>query len=247
MAMMSMAAVLTGCGDDDDNDDDNPGPSGGQTNIAPATVEELTAANKIYTVTVPGDTNQIVLTFPGGGQYRIEQGATVETGAFANATRSGNTWTLNVTPAANQDGAQPGVVSLDFSSGTEGTWTFTPDGRTPETGTFVVTTSTGNGDNGGDDGGGTGALSGQTLLLTGTTTEEFDFLDDTNVAYENGAVTGTYTWDEANRNLDVTLSNGWLFDIDLPAGSNIATVSFRESELAEPEVTNPTYTLGTTP
>ena len=245
---MSMAAVLTGCGDDDDDDDDDNG-GGGPVQVAPVTVEELTAQNRTYTITIPGETNQFVLTFPGAGQYRVQEGESFETGTFANATRSGNTWTFDVTPDAGQDGSEAGVFRLDFNSATEGTFSFTPQGGTVETGTFIVTTTPGGGDNGGDNGGGTGGLSGQTLQLTAPSGagERFDFVDDTNVVYEQGAETGTYTWDEANRKVVITLSNGWIFDIDLPAGSNTATLRFRESETAEPEQSNPTYTLGTTP
>jgi hypothetical protein len=193
MAMMSMAAVLTGCGDDDDDDDDDGGPTG-PTIVAPTTVEELTAANRVYTVTVPGDTNQLVLTFPAAGQYRAEQGGGVETGTIASATRSDNTWTLTTAPDAASEGAVPGVAQLAFTSGTEGTWTFTPDGGTAETGTFVVTIP-GGGDPGGDTGGGNApaSLDGRRIQLqnvTGGSGQE--------LLTFSGANSGTFTSDAAN-------------------------------------------------
>jgi hypothetical protein len=246
MAMMSMAAVLTGCGDDDDDDDDDQPPV--NNIVAPATEAELTAPNKTYTVTIPGETNNIILTFPAAGQYRADQGGVIETGSISGATRNVNTWTFNITPDANQEGSQAGSVRLDFTAADQGTFTFTPTEGEVQTGTFALSTNPGGGDDGGNGGG--GALSGQTLQLTAPSGagEKFDFLTDTNVEYEDGAETGTYTWDEANRKVVITLGNGWIFDIDLPAGSNVATLRFFESATdPEADVSNPTYTLGNTP
>jgi hypothetical protein len=191
MAMMSMAAVLTGCGDDDDDDDDDQPPV--NNIVAPATEADLTAQNKTYTVTIPGDTNNIVLTFPSSGRYQAVQGESTEQGAISGAVRDVNTWTFNVTPDAGQEGAQAGSVRLDFTAADQGTWTFTPEGGTAETGTFVLTTNPGGGDDGGDTGGGAApaSLEGRRIQLatTGAGQELLTF---------TGATSGTFTSDIAN-------------------------------------------------
>jgi hypothetical protein len=243
MAMMSMAAVLTGCGDDDDDDDNDQPP--GNTIVAPGDEAALTAQNKIYTVTVAGDTNQMVLTFPANGQYQIVKGDVTETGTISAAQRNVNTWTFTKTPNAGQDGAQAGTVRLDFTTADQGTWTFTPDGGTAETGTFGLTTTGGNGD-GGDNGGGGGDLSsvaGKTLQLNYQPTggEKFAFGTDNSVSYENGAETGTYTYDATAHRVNVALSNGWLYDIVLAEGGT-ATVNFQQSG-GTVETQSATYTL----
>lgn len=249
MAMMSMAAVLTGCGDDDDDDDDDGGPVG-PVIVAPGDEATLTAQNRIYTVNVAGQNDPITLTFPAAGQYQMVQAGVTETGTISGATRTDNTWTMNVTPAAGQEGAQAGVLRLDFTAENAGTWTFTPDGGQAETGTFTVTIDQGGGDDGGNgdggtDGGPVAELTGRTLQISYPDAggEKFDFTSNSNVSYENGAQVGTYTWDATNRRLNVTLNNGWLFEITIPEGSNAATVFFRENA-ADPGSTDAaTYTL----
>jgi hypothetical protein len=253
MAMMSMAAVLTGCGDDDDDDDDDNG-NQGPVIVAPVDEATLTAQNRTYTVNVAGQNDPIILTFPAAGQYQIVEGEVTETGTISGATRTDNTWTMNLTPAAGQDGALEGVLRLDFTADNAGTWTFTPTGGQAESGTFTVQIDQGGGTPGGDggDGGDGGTDGGNVTTLTGRTLqisypsgggEKFDFVSDTNVSYENGAETGTYTWDATNRQLQVTLNNGWLFDISIPAGGNAATVVFRENAQDTGSTDPATYTL----
>ena len=213
MAMMSMAAVLTGCGDDDDDDDDDQPPV--NNIVAPATEADLTAQNKTYTVTIPGDTNNIVLTFPSSGRYQAVQGESTEQGAISGATRDVNTWTFNVTPDAGQEGAQAGSVRLDFTAADQGTWTFTPEGGTAETGTFVLTTNPGGGDDGGTDGGTGADLTGKTLQFSypGGTGDKFQFSSATATSWEDGTATGTYTYDPTTRAFHAELpSRGETFD-----------------------------------
>src|SRR5687768_12703418 len=137
MAMMSMAAVLTGCGDDDDSGDDDDQPAG-PTIFAPLDEAALTAQNKTYTINI-AEQEPITLTFPAAGQYQAVQAGVTETGTIANASRDVNRWTMNVTPAEGApEGAQAGVLQLDFTANNAGTATFTPTGGTAETGNFTL-------------------------------------------------------------------------------------------------------------
>jgi len=192
MAMMSMAAVLTGCGDDDDNDDDDAPP--GQTIFAPLDEASLTAQNKTYTINLAGQ-EPILLTFPAAGQYQAVQAGVTETGAITDATRDVNRWTMNITPAEGApEGAQAGVLQLDFTANNAGTATFTPTGGTAETGNFTLAEGNGGGDEGGDNGGGGNApagLDGRRIQLqtTGAGQELLTF---------TGATSGTFTSDISN-------------------------------------------------
>ena len=243
MAMMSMAAVLTGCGDDDDSGDDDDAPPG-QTIFAPLDEAALTAQNKTYTVNIAGQ-EPITLTFPAAGQYQTVQAGVTETGTISGATRDVNRWTMNVTPAAGQEGAQEGVLQLDFTADNAGTATFTPTGGVAETGTFTVAVDNG-GDPGGDGdtGGLPTSLEGRTLQINynGGGGEKFLFTSPTAVSYEDGAQTGTYTWDQANGRVQVALGNQWTFDITLQQGGT-ASVFFKQNA-ADPGTTDAaTYTL----
>ena len=210
MAMMSMAAVLTGCGDDDDSGDDDDVPPGNNI-FAPLDEASLTAQNKTYTVAVAGQ-EPITLTFPAAGRYQAVQAGATEVGAISGATRDVNRWTMNVTPDAEQEGAQAGVVQLDFTAADAGTWSFTPTGGTAETGTFTVATG-GNGDNGGNGGGGElpADLVNRTLQINypGGGGEKFLFTSANAVSYEDGAQTGTYTYNQGEGRVTVALGNGW--------------------------------------
>lgn len=246
MAMMSMAAVLTGCGDDDDDDDDG-GPVGPQI-VAPADEAALTAQNKTYTIVVPGQ-EPIALTFPAAGQYQTVQGEVTETGTISGAVRNDNTWTMTVTPAAGQDGAQEGVLVLDFTQADTGTFTFTPTGGAAETGSFTVQTGNGGGDdgggdNGGDNGGGgdLSSVAGKTLQLTYQPSggERFNFGTGNTVSYENNSESGTYTYDAAARRINVALTNGWNYEITL-AEDGTATVVFTDA--SGTDTSTATYTL----
>lgn len=251
MAAMSMAAVFTGCGDDDDGNNNNPNP--GPQIVAPADQAALTAQNKTYTVNIAGEA-PITLRFPAAGQYEIVQGNTTETGTISGATRTDNSWTFTVSPTAGQQGAQEGVLRLDFTAGNAGTWTFTPTGGQAETGTFTVT----EGSNGGTPGGGTpgggtpggttgnppNSITGQTLQLNYQPSggEKFQFTSDTVLSYENGANAGTYTYDSTNRRINVTLDNGWGYEITLNDATN-ATVVFRQTPGGSADTQTASYTL----
>ena len=245
MAMISMAAVLTGCGDDDDDDNDNNGnPDPGPTIVAP-TEAQLTAPTRTYTANVAGQGEEIKLTFPAAGQYQIVQGAVTETGTYNGQNRTDNTWTMNLVP--NEGQGDPGVLRLDFTSGTQGAWTFTPTGGQAEAGSFTVADTNPPPDPDPDPNSDT--LTGKTLQLTAPNGagERFDFTSDTLVSYEQNTTAGTYTWDPAARRINVTLNNGWIFEITIPSGSNTATVVFRDNASATPETSTATYTLTNTP
>ena len=248
MAMMGMAAVLTGCGDDDD--DDNGGQPQPNPIVAPGTEAELTAQNKIYTAQVNGQAVQ--LRFPSAGNYELTMGGVTETGTIT-ASRSDNTWTINVTPTAGQQGAREGVLRLTFNAANAGTWEFTPTGGQAETGTFTLTDSNGGGDNGGGDNGGdnggtpgTDDLTGRTLQInyTGGGGDKFDFTSPTATSWENGTQTGTYQFNQAANNLDVVLGDGQTFDIQLGQGGAV-TVNYQATPDAEVQTFAGTYTLST--
>lgn len=214
MAMMSMAAVLTGCGDDDDDDDDDGGVLPPQI-VAPADEAALTAPNNTYTVSVSGQNDPIVLTFPASGQYQMVQAGVTETGTITGATRTDNTWTMNIIPAAGQEGAAEGVLTLDFTAANAGIWTFTPTGGQVESGTFALTTGGGNTDggtdggaDGGTDGGDPGTdLTGRVLQFTyaGSGGDKFTFTSPTEHQWEDNTATGTYTWNAETRQFSATI------------------------------------------
>jgi hypothetical protein len=242
MALVSMAAVFTGCGDDDDGDD-NGGPPVPVT-FAPGDEATLTAQNKVYTVTVAGQ-DPIELTFPSAGNYQLKQGAVTETGTIT-ATKNGETWTINITPTAGQQGPREGVLQLAWTADNTGTWTFTPNGGAPETGTFTVTVGNPNPTTGSPTTGtqNPGPLAGKTLQInyTGGGGDKFQFTSDTAVSWENGTSTGTYTVNTAGDNIDVVLADGQVFDIQLQAG-NAVTVIYQATGGAEQQTFSGTYTL----
>lgn len=239
-AMASMAVILIGCGDDDDRDESDDAPQEQEPRIGPPDESSLVALEKVYTVTIAGQSDPQILTFPAAGRYQLVQAGAAESGTVSGATRIDNTWTLNLTPDAGQQDARAGLLRLDFTATEAGLWTFTPTGDQPETGTFTVTIPRGVPPGTDPD---PTRLVGKTLQLnySGGGGEKFEFVTDTDVSYENGAETGTYTWDSINRRLNVRLNNGWLFEITLPPGGNTATVIFSGS--IEPETDTASYTL----
>jgi hypothetical protein len=204
------------------------------------------AANLIYKAEVAGQNEPITLTFPARGEYQIIRAAVIETGTISGLTRDHNRWTFNLTPAAGSpEGLQAGVLQLDFTAPNAGAWAFTPTARSPETGTFTVHTA----DHGPapiptepDD---RTSLFAKTLQITyaGGGGERFHFISGLNVSYQDGAHTGTYTWDQPNARLNVRLNNGFLFDITIPEGSNEATVVFGGPGTPETQTDTGTYTL----
>lgn len=247
MAAISMATVFTGCGDDDEGDDNDNGGNQGPQIVAPSDEAALTAQNKIYTASVAGQNDSIVLRFPAAGQYEATQAGATETGTISGAARTDNTWTMNLTPAAGQAGAQEGVLRMDFTAANAGVWTFTPTGGQAETGTFTLTEEGGGGNNGGTNGGttgGTAGVEGKTLQLTYPNGggEKFQFTSASAVSYENGTHAGTYTYDATNKRINVTLANGWLYEITLTDATN-ATVVFRQNAGDAGNTDAATYTL----
>lgn len=246
MAMMGMAAVLTGCGDDDDDDDDaNPQPN---PVVAPGTVAELTAQNQVYTAQVNGQAVQ--LRFPSAGNYELTMGGVTETGTIAgDPVRTDNTWTINVVPTAGQQGAREGVLRLTFNAANAGTWEFTPTGGQAESGTFTVTNNggtTNGGTNGETDGDPlpTDDLTGRTLQINynGGGGDKFEFTSPTATSWENGTQTGTYQFSQAANNLDVVLGDGQTFDIQLGQGGAV-TVNYQATPDAPVQTFAGTYTL----
>jgi hypothetical protein len=209
--------------------------------VAPLDPAALTAQNKIYTANIAGQAEALILTFPSAGNYQFVQGAIVEVGAVSGPNRIANTWIMNITPAAGQEGAQAGILYLQFSAADAGAWSFVPFGGQVETGTFAVILPPG-GDPTGEPG--VTKITGRTLQITyeSGAGERFYFTTDTQVSYEDGVFTGTYTWDSVARSLNVTLENGWSYKISIPLGGNTASVIFQSA--GENPVTDPArYTL----
>jgi hypothetical protein len=234
---LTIAALLVGCDDDDDFPSGTPNPNA--PIVAPDTQVALTAQSKTYTVNVAGQ-ETLTLTFPATGQYQMVQGGTNEIGTVDVAIRNGNTWTLNVTPAAGQPGSESGQISLDFTASNAGFWTFTPTGQPPESGTFTVTVV-----NPGDPDPNTpNTVQSRTLQLNYANggAEKFQFVTATTVSYEDGQLTGTYTYDSALRRIITTLSNGWYFEITL-VDNGEAEILFLETPTSAAIVSTATYTL----
>jgi len=253
MAMMGMATMLTGCGDDDDGDDDD---NGGTTNppslFAPATIEGVTAQNRTYTVNVAGE-EPITLTFPSAGNYLITQGSSTENGTIGNPVRTDNTWTMDLTPAAGQDGATNAVLSLTWTADNAGTFTYTPAGGTAETGNFTVTTA-GGADNGGDNGGGDNGggfptnndLTGRVLQFTytGGGGDKFTFTSPTAHQWEDNTATGAYVFDNTTGNVELTIpSRGETFTATLTPGQTSGTTTVNLTTSSGTQQLPGSYTL----
>ena len=234
---LTIAALLVGCSDDDD-DFPSGTPNPNAPIVAPDTQVELTARNKIYTVNVAAQ-EPLTLTFPAAGQYEIVQAGVTEIGTVDVATRTGNTWTLNLTPAAGQTNAGPGTLSMDFTAPNAGFWLFTPTGLPPQSGTFTVTISVPD-----DPDPGPGPIETRTLQLNYANggAEKFQFVSATTVSYEDGQLTGTYTFDSALERIIATLSNGWYFEITL-LDNGQAEILFLETPTSVAIVSSATYTL----
>ncbi|HEX7861726.1 MAG TPA: hypothetical protein VF773_15425 [Verrucomicrobiae bacterium] len=232
---MSMAAVLTGCGDDDDGDDDD---NGGGTNVvrfAPLNAESLTASSKTYTVNVAGQ-EQMTLRFPSSTTYELTQSGATETGSISEPINpEQNTWTMNLTPAAGQEGSQPGLLSLTWTGNDAGTWTFTPEGGGQvETGTFTVGGGDPDPDPNPNPNPGTNDLSGKSLQFSynGGGGDRFDFTSATALTWEpaGGNLPGTYQYDSTTGNIRLEVpgrpQGGEVFTAALtPIGAGSGTTS----------------------
>lgn len=155
MAVFGMTAFLTGCGDDDD-DNGNNNQGGGP--VAPQSEAELTAQTKTYRVTLDNG-EQFDLNFLPNRRFQASSGGTNApiVGSFTEPSLSGNTWTINYQPDAGQE-EDPGVITLQFSDATHGTFINVINSTPPEEdrGSFVVQAT------GGTDGGTDGGTNGQT-------------------------------------------------------------------------------------
>jgi hypothetical protein len=243
LAVASMAAVFTGCGDEGGDDGGGGGNPPAQNNFAPGTEADLVAANKTYTVNVGGE-SPITLTFPSAGNYQAVQDNTAEIGTYSGAAKTSESWQLNITPAAGQAGAQEGVLQLTWTGANAGTATFTPTGQQAQSGTFTVSTTNPNPDPDPDPGTNTNTntLVGKTLQINyaGGGGDKFQFTSDTAVSWENGTSTGTYTANATRDNIDVILGDGQVFDITL-SGGNQANVAWQQGN--ETGNFSGTYTL----
>ena len=72
--------------------------------------------------------------------------------------------------------------------------------------------------------------------------EQFQFATATTVSYEDGQLTGTYTYDSALRRIITTLSNGWYFEITL-IDNGQAEILFLETPTSVAIVSSATYSL----
>jgi hypothetical protein len=144
------------------------------------------------------------------------------------------------------------VLNLTWTGNNAGTFTFTPTGGAPESGTFTVTDIppvVDPPDPTNDPGTNPppSSLSGRVLQISYPSTgggERFTFTSDTAVTYEDPSqgISGTYTYDQAAGRISAIMNNGWQFTITLTPNSNAATVVFQDGG-APPETLNATYTL----
>ena len=237
LAMITTGFVAVSCGDDDDDAGDETAnqPNPPANEFAPSDTEFF-ARDRSYVITQGGE--QTTFVFASLGSYEWTKGPVPESGSVRDATRTPNSWSFRITPVAGQEGARSGTITMDFTSANSGAWMFAPENDQAQTGTFNMVI------NGHGDPVVTPpihSITGKTLqLFAGGGSEKFEFVTDTNVSYDNGVHSGTYTWDSANRRLNVRLNNGWLFEITLPEGDT-ATVTFGGS--TEPETATATYSL----
>ena len=235
---LTIAALLVGCSDDDD-DFPSGTPNPNAPIVAPTNQVDLTSRFRVYTVNIAGQ-EPITLTFPAAAQYELTQGGVVENGTVDVATRTGNTWTLNLIPSAGQTNAGAGTLTMEFTAPNAGFWNFVPTGLPPESGTFTVTISNPE-DPGPDPNNGVQSRTLQLNYANGGA-EKFQFVTATAVSYEDGQLTGTYTYDSALQRITTTLSNGWYFEITL-LDNGQAEILFRETPSSAEIISSATYTL----
>jgi len=242
LAMISMSAFLTGCGDDgDDDDDDVPGPV-----FAPGTAAGF--QNNTYTITLDGG-QAAQLTFPNANTYSLSSGGVTETGTITGLVRNGEDYIATLTPANNTGRLRAGEMRAHFTQRTansfQGTITVQEQGgaRTypfsatinqpqqppPQTNNPPVNTNqppatipT--------------TLQGKTLQLNYNNGggERFDFVSDSSAIYEQGTDTFSYVWDRTNTRIEGTRRN--------QAGANVATYDI-DLTFAQNSVTNGTATV----
>jgi hypothetical protein len=119
---------------------------------------------------------------------------------------------------------------MQFTAPDQGSWVYLTEGQAPSVGQFFVPPAR--------------QLIGKTLRLIyeSAGSERFDFLDETSVSYEQGVIFGTYNHSSLAGVLNVTLSNGWTYKIDIATPPN-ATVTFRENPSSTPDIQQAIFTL----
>ncbi len=172
-----------------------------------------------------------ILSILKNGKYLI-QGDVEESGTMSAAFWTNNTYGFTAIPIIPGDAFLEGVVQLEFTASSEGNFAVTRSGGSKTIGYFNYSEN-----NSPEDG-----LVGQVLQLTYTNGggEQFAFVSETVVSYENGAAVGTYTYDPENARINVLLEIGWQFEITLH--EQTATVIF-SGPVPEPITETATYTL----
>ena len=247
--MMSMAAVLTGCGDDDDDSDDDDTNGTNVVRFAPLTAESLTASSKTYTVNVAGQ-EPLTLRFPSSTTYELTQSGATETGSISEPINTEpNTWNMNLTPAAGQEGSQAGALALTWTGQDAGTWTFTPEGGGQvETGNFSVGGGDPNPDPDPDPNPIPNDLSGRVLQFnyTGGGGDKFTFTSATAHQWEDNTATGTYQYDSTTGNISLELpSRGETFTATLNPASTSGSTTVTLTSSSGSQTLPATYTLST--
>jgi len=114
IAVLGMAAFLTGCGDDDNNDNNNGG--GQQVPTSPQSAAAF--ANNTYNVNT-GNGNAILRFANSGASYSVTLAdGTVETGTIAGLHQEGNDWVGVVNPDNAQGTVRTGDLRVHFANNT---------------------------------------------------------------------------------------------------------------------------------
>jgi hypothetical protein len=150
LGVISMAALMTGCGGSDHNDDT---PIVTPTPYAPASL-----TNQTVTLTEDGQSRDLQFATSGDTFTQFQTGTTnsVGNGNFQYTKQGDNAGQLVLTTTGDGGTANTVTYNLVFTSATSGTYTFTTSGGQSGSGTFSnLQTTTGGGSNGGgNDGGG---------------------------------------------------------------------------------------------
>jgi len=267
VAIMAVAAFLTGC-DDDDGDDNNNNNNGPQ--FAPGTIAGF--VGNTYTVTLAnGQTG--TLTFPTANTYSFTPaGGTTETGTLSNLNLQGEDWVATITPITAGGTVQTGELRAHFTGHNANSFagTITYQGANgPVTIPFTATVNTGGSNggstnggstnggstnggstnggntNGGTNGGGTTSIEGKTLQLNYVPSggEKFQFTNATQALYE-GTETSTYTYDTTTGQLHIVRPGGQTYDMVIGPGSSTGTTTVTYKEVnGTPTSTAASYTL----
>jgi len=210
--------------------------------LAPATANELFATSNLVQILLAGVGDPIQLRFPSEGQYSLFQGGATQLGAVSGAVRTENAWAMNLSPAAGQQGAQPGVLRLDFTATNNGTLTYRVE-DTVQSGTFQMLKEAPEAPPG--PGGFFPEKPWPKVLqlnYAGGGSDKFTFTGTTMVLREDGEQSGTYTYDMEQQSASVVLENGWRYEITLNQTGS-ATVVFREEPNTNPITKTGSYTL----